>query len=777
MSLLNDSKPMVVIGFTDQTSPLSPVWPSTHRALLPIGGKALIVHTIEQLVDSGMTHIRIAASARQQPVRSRLGDGAEWGATIRYSDLHGADLCTQTLLEHGHCLYLPADQLHLLENVELDASTDFQPGDPSVRDDASVYWKLQSGEPVRASLSGVKGYDFRLPLQSVEAYHRANLEAALGAIGKLNMPGRPIRELVTVDWDTEIAATARLGAGVAIGKHCRVGSRVHLESNCVVGNGVVIGANSHLRNVTILPNTFVGADTRLRDAVLTPCGIFDLNGQFLSVNDTSVLGRARGNHELRTGLPGEGRSELERSSRKAGVRARIEHWWAERSIQGRSRKDNNSSSAMSCPVGSVESIAGDGTRREAAAMKVAIVHDWCVVYGGAERVLEHIIDCYPDADVFSLIDRVPEDQRGFLRGKKPITSFLQKIPHVDRVYRKLLFLLPFAIEQFDLGEYDLIVSSSYCVAKGVMTGPNQVHVSYCHSPMRYAWDHYHEYLRESNLETGPLSWFARRVLHKIRNWDVRSSNTVDWFIANSRFVQARIQKFYRRDSELVFPPVETGVFKLQENKQNYYVAAGRFVPFKRLDLAVDAFTKMPGKHLVMIGDGPDMAKLKEKAGPNIEFIGFQPPQVMNDYLSQARALIFPSEEDFGILPVEAQACGTPVIAFGSGGALETVIGLHTPEAKAAAPTGIFFGEQLDESLIGAVEEFEASYDCFSAAEISAHAAYFGPERFKRQLREQVDSALKARAYAPITRSWDRCREETQCEEPAAFDYNATARAS
>ena len=379
-------------------------------------------------------------------------------------------------------------------------------------------------------------------------------------------------------------------------------------------------------------------------------------------------------------------------------------------------------------------------------MKVAIVHDWCVIYGGAERVLEHIIDCYPEADVFTLIDYVPEDQRGFLRGKVPKTSFLQKLPFVKHYYRKLLLLMPFAIEQLDLSDYDLVISSSYCVAKGALTGPNQVHVCYCHSPMRYAWDHYHEYLREGRLERGLLSWLARHQLHKIRTWDVRSSNTVDYFIANSQFVQARIRKFYRRDSSLVFPPVDTSLFQLREEKEDFYVAAGRFVPFKRLDLAVEAFSQMPEKRLVMIGDGPEMAKLRSKAGPNIEFIGFRPPAVVNDYLSRAKAFIFPSEEDFGIVPVEAQASGTPVIAYGSGGALETVIGLGTAQARMVPPTGVFFEEQTVESLKAAVERFEAEEHNFMPRVISQHAAVFAPVEFKLSFREQVILALADRQY-------------------------------
>ncbi len=381
-------------------------------------------------------------------------------------------------------------------------------------------------------------------------------------------------------------------------------------------------------------------------------------------------------------------------------------------------------------------------------MRVAVIHDWCVIYGGAERVLERILDAYPDADVFSLIDKVPEDQRGFLRGKVPTTSFLQKIPLVGKIYRHLLPLMPLAIEQFDLSQYDLVISSSYCVAKGVLTGPNQVHVCYCHSPMRYAWDHYHEYLQESNLTRGPLSWFVRWQLHRIRSWDVRSANTVDQFVANSQFVAARIAKYYRRKSELVFPPVETDLFERHDEKSDFYVAAGRFVPFKRLDLAVDAFTAMPEKQLVMIGDGPEMKKLKKRAGPNITFLGFQPPEVMNDYLSKARAFIFPSEEDFGIVPVEAQACGTPVIAFGSGGALETVLPLTGDSSNNTAVTGVFFNRQSAGSLVDAVARFEQNLDRFDPKTISDHAATFSPRKFVDRLTAVVRKTMRAQTYQP-----------------------------
>lgn len=373
-----------------------------------------------------------------------------------------------------------------------------------------------------------------------------------------------------------------------------------------------------------------------------------------------------------------------------------------------------------------------------AALRVAVVHDWLVVYGGAERVLEQILDCYPQADLFSLIDVVPPEQRHFLRGKTPRTSFLQRLPGVARHYRKLLPLMPLAIEQFDLSGYDLVISSSYCVAKGALSGPNQVHVCYCHSPMRYAWDHYHDYLREMRLVRGPTSWFARWQLHRIRTWDVRSSNTVDDFLANSRFVQRRIRKFYRRDATLLYPPVDTALFTLETAKDDYYVAAGRFVPFKRIDLVAEAFAAMPERRLVLIGDGPEMAKIRAKAGPNVEFLGFQPPEVMRQYLSRARAFVFPSEEDFGIVPVEAQACGTPVIAYGSGGALETVVPLDDDRG---APTGLFFAEQTATSLIGAVERFERERERFHAAAIHAHAQRFAPEAFRRGLTASVDRAM------------------------------------
>jgi glycosyltransferase involved in cell wall biosynthesis len=379
----------------------------------------------------------------------------------------------------------------------------------------------------------------------------------------------------------------------------------------------------------------------------------------------------------------------------------------------------------------------------AAPLKVAIVHDWLVIYGGAERVLEHIIDLYPKADVFSLIDFVSDDQRHFLRGKKPKTSFLQHLPGAKNHYRKMLPLMPLAIEQLDLSDYDLIISSHYSVAKGVLTSPNQTHVCYCHSPMRYAWDHYHEYLREMNLERGLKSWFARWQLHRIRGWDIQSANGVDQFVANSKFVAKRIAKYYRRPSRVIAPPVDTRLFSLETERENYYVCAGRFVPFKRIDLVAQAFSRMPDKRLVLIGDGPEMAKIQAQAGPNCTFTGFLPPEQVRGYLSKARAFIFPSEEDFGIVPVEAQACGTPVIAYGRGGALETVIPWAESDSVGTS-TGLFFHEQTAESLVDAVLQFERIEDRFEAAKICQHAQSFSVDAFKTSFALAVNEALLAR---------------------------------
>src|SRR3954466_542444 len=336
-------------------------------------------------------------------------------------------------------------------------------------------------------------------------------------------------------------------------------------------------------------------------------------------------------------------------------------------------------------------------------MRVAIVHDWLVTFAGAERVLEQLLTVYPDADLYSLIDFVPLEERGFLGGRTVRTSFLQRLPGARRHYRQFLPLMPLAIEQFDLSGYDLVISSSYAVAKGVLTGPDQLHICMCYSPMRYAWDLQHQYLRESGLDRGVRSWIARWLLHRTRNWDARTGAGVDEFVAISRFVARRIRKVYRRESTVIYPPVDVDGFTPDPGTQReaFYLTVSRMVPYKRIDLIVEAFAGMPERTLVVIGDGPEFRRVRARSAGNIRLLGEQPFPVLLDHLRRARAFVFAAEEDFGIVAVEAQACGTPVIAFAKGGALETVRGFDQPE-----PTGLFFGEQSVAALQSAVDIFE-----------------------------------------------------------------------
>ncbi|HVD33859.1 MAG TPA: glycosyltransferase, partial [Gemmatimonadales bacterium] len=253
-------------------------------------------------------------------------------------------------------------------------------------------------------------------------------------------------------------------------------------------------------------------------------------------------------------------------------------------------------------------------------MKTAIVHDWLVTYAGAERVLEQMLAVYPEADVYSLIDFVPEAERGFLGGRNIHTSFLQRLPGMRRRYRSSLPLMPLAIEQFDLSGYDLVLSSSYAVAKGVLTGPDQLHLCMCYSPMRYAWDLQHQYLRETGLDGGIKGALARWMLHRVRIWDQRTANGVDGFIAISRFIARRIWKVYRRESSVIYPPVDVEGFTPQGSRENFYVTASRMVPYKRIDLIVEAFAAMPERQLVVIGDGPEARRLRAKGAPNVRFL-------------------------------------------------------------------------------------------------------------------------------------------------------------
>lgn len=369
-------------------------------------------------------------------------------------------------------------------------------------------------------------------------------------------------------------------------------------------------------------------------------------------------------------------------------------------------------------------------------MKVAIVHDWLTVYAGAERVLEQMLYCYPDADLFSLVDFLQPDNREFIQNKPVITSFLQKFPFARTKYRHYLLMMPLAIEQFDMSRYDLVISSSHAVAKGILTGPDQLHISYVHSPMRYAWDLQHQYLRDSGLDKGVKGWVAKWLLHKMRLWDVRTANGVNCFIANSKFIRRRIWKTYRRDATVIYPPVDISKFTLRQDKEGFFLAASRLVSYKKIDLIAEAFVAMPERRLVIIGDGPEMQKVRAKAGPNVAVLGHQPDDVLRDYMQRAKALVFAAEEDFGIVPLEAQACGTPVIAYAKGGALETIRGLDDEQ-----PTGVFFKKQSVQEIKAAVSTFEQEAARILPATCRENALRFAPERFRAEFKACVEAEM------------------------------------
>ena len=359
-------------------------------------------------------------------------------------------------------------------------------------------------------------------------------------------------------------------------------------------------------------------------------------------------------------------------------------------------------------------------------MKIAIIHDWLVTDAGAEKVLRAIIDIYPQADVFSLVDFLDEqDRKNVLNGKFAKTSFIQKLPFAKKHFRNYLPLFPKAVESFDLSSYDLIISSSWAVAKGIKKNKGQLHISYCYTPIRYAWDLYDEYTK--NLKQ-PKKFLVQSSLKYIRKWDIETLERVDSFIADSKFVQERIKRIYNRDSVVIYPPVDVESFKFCDKKESYYLTASRLVPYKKTKLIVEAFNRMENKKLIVIGDGEEYDAIKEIAQNNIQLLGYQNKNTMIDYMQRAKAFVYAAVEDFGIVPVEAMACGTPVIALGRGGTAETV---HDKI------NGIHFKEQKEDDIIEAVEEFEKHN--FNLEEISAEAQTFSTKRFKREIQEYIRS--------------------------------------
>tara|TARA_B110000238_G_scaffold84250_1_gene92662 strand:- start:2282 stop:3430 length:1149 start_codon:yes stop_codon:yes gene_type:complete len=373
-------------------------------------------------------------------------------------------------------------------------------------------------------------------------------------------------------------------------------------------------------------------------------------------------------------------------------------------------------------------------------MKKALIHDWYTVYGGAERCVESFTNIWDDFDHFSLIDDLSDPHRELiLKGKKTKNSFIQKLPFWKKKYRTYLPLFPFAIEQFDLSDYELILSSSSSVAKGVLTKPSQLHIAYVYSPVRYAWDLYHQYLKESKLDSGVKGLIAKYFLFKLRAWDFSTANRPDHYIAISHFVAKRIKKVYNKKALVIYPPVDTDSFTLTTETSDYYITCSRMVPYKKIDLIVEAFSKT-NKKLIVIGDGPDFKKIKKLASSNVELKGYVEKDEMLDIIKRAKAFIFAAEEDFGIAPIEAQACGVPVIAYGKGGALETIMGVSSDENfDDKSVTGVFFKEQTSSSLLEAVNYFEKNEASFDRKIIRKNAKRFSKDRFEKEFKETIET--------------------------------------
>jgi glycosyltransferase involved in cell wall biosynthesis len=363
-------------------------------------------------------------------------------------------------------------------------------------------------------------------------------------------------------------------------------------------------------------------------------------------------------------------------------------------------------------------------------LKVAIVHYWLVGMRGGERVLEALCDLYPQADVYTHV-YLPNSVSKSISRHKVTTTFIGHLPFAATMYKKYLPLMPMALEQLDLTGYDLVISSESGPAKGVIAHPDALHLCYCHSPMRYIWNLYHQYRSEAGATTRLM---MPALSHYLRNWDQLSAGRVDAFVANSQNVARRIERYYDRTATVVYPPVDTELFRFDANtpEGNFYLMVGQLVRYKRPDLVVETFNSLK-KRLVVIGGGEMQAELRRLAGPTVEILGAQPVEVLRNAYARAKALIFPGEEDFGIVPVEAMASGRPVIAFRKGGACETVI-----DGK----TGLFFEEQTVDSLAGAVQTFETLN--FDPQVIADHAATFGTARFKAEMRHVIDAAIEAK---------------------------------
>lgn len=378
-------------------------------------------------------------------------------------------------------------------------------------------------------------------------------------------------------------------------------------------------------------------------------------------------------------------------------------------------------------------------RRVTATKSYALIHEWLTpkATGGSELVVQAILE-QVDADLYALIDFESTNPDSYLYQRRIGTTFLQHFPRARNGVQKYLPLLPLAIEQLDLRGYDVLLSSSHAVAKGVLTAPHQLHVCYCHTPMRYAWDLTFDYLQGSRAGRGLTGWFTRYLLHRLRQWDVISANRVDYFIANSHHTARRIWRCYRRPAEVIYPPVNLDRFPLQPDKQDFYLTVSRLVPYKRVDLIVQAFNQLD-RPLIIIGEGPDLPRLRQMARPHIQLLGAQPNAIVEQHMAQAKAFVYAACEDFGIAPVEAQACGTPVIGYGVGGVAETV---RDWQRDPQGGTGILFSPQTPKALIAAVEAFEQYQTQFSPEIIRRQAERFSPQIFAEHYGRFLDHCIE-----------------------------------
>jgi len=383
--------------------------------------------------------------------------------------------------------------------------------------------------------------------------------------------------------------------------------------------------------------------------------------------------------------------------------------------------------------------AGHGS---APARSIAIVHDWCPSFRGGERVLAEFCSMYPGSDVFTLFDFLSADvKREHFPEVTFTTSIANRLPLVEKYYRALFFICPFLIEQFDVTQHDAVISSSAAFARGIITRPDQPHLCYVHSPIRYAWDEQFSYLAQGRLGWGPKGFMFRRFLHKLRTWDTRTAHGPDLMLANSSYIRARIKRIYGRDARVVHPPVATQEFKLVADKDDYYVTASFLAPYKRTDLVIAAFNELPGRRLLVVGEGQQSKSLRSLAGKNVTFTGYLPRADYVKAVASAQALVFAGCEDFGIALAEAQACGTPLIAFGRGGARDIVQPLHGPEPA----TGMLFDRQSVEAVKAAIASFEAERSNITPQACHHNAQRFSVERFRRQIAEAFDEVVAMHA--------------------------------